>query len=89
MENLSLIISEQGKELEEIPEKVDDVATIQIRQAEATLEQTDMFQQIVELRNQMTSSNAALQNLDVHEKKMAELLENCKGIEVNLMLTLK
>ena len=77
------------EELEEIQEKVDDMATIQIRQMEATLEQTDMSQQIVELRNQIISSNAALQKLDVHEKKMAELLENCKGIEVNLMLTLK
>ena len=95
MTKLSLvIISELGEELErtnssqkdnleELQERMDNMADIQTQiREEASLEQADMSQQIVELRNKMISSNAALQNLDLHEQKMAELLENCKGTAV-------
>ena len=36
---------------------------------------------MVELQDQMSFSNAALQNVDAEEKKMEALLENCKGID--------
>ena len=74
--------SSREDNLNELHKRMDDRAKIQTQIAETTLEQADMSQQIVESQNQMISSNAALQNLDVHEKKMAELLENCKGIEI-------
>ena len=89
-----MIISEQGKELEmtnssrednlnELQENLDDMAEIQTQiREEATLVETDISQQIVELENQLTLSNPALQNFDVNEKKIAELLENCQGTEV-------
>ena len=90
----AMIISEQGKELEmtnssrednlnELQENLDDMAEIQTQiREEATLVETDISQQIVELENQLTLSNPALQNFDVNEKKIAELLENCQGTEV-------
>lgn len=88
-----MIISGQGKELEmtnasrgdtliELKEKVDDIASIQTRlEEEATLEQADLSQQILELQNQIISGNTALHNMEIQEEKMAELFGNCKGIE--------
>ena len=87
-----MVISEQERDLEkinsslkdqlkEIQERLDGKADIHKQHTEeVTLEQADMSQQFVELQSDMISSNTALQNLDVHEKKMAELLANCKGI---------
>lgn len=64
----------------ELQERMDDMSNIQIQiSEEVTLEQANMSQQFVEEQNQ---NNAVLQNVDLHEKKLAELLENCKGIEV-------
>ena len=88
-----VIISDREKELEkinsslkdqlkEIQVRLDDRADVQKQKSEqSTLEQADRSKQIVELQNQMISSNAAMQTLDIHEKKMAELLANCKGIK--------
>lgn len=75
--------SSQKDNLEELQERMDNMADTQTQiREEATLEQAGMSQQIVELQNKMISSNAALQNLDLQEQKMAELLENCKGTAV-------
>ena len=75
--------SSREDNMNKLHKRMDDRAKIQTQITETTLEQADMSQQIVDAQNQMISSNAALQNLDVHEKKTAELLENCKGIEVS------
>ena len=90
--NLALvIISVREKELEkinsslkdqlkEIQVRLEDRADVQKQKSEqSTLEQADRSKQIVELQNQMISSNAAMQTLDIHEKKMAQILSNCKG----------
>ena len=75
--------SPQKDNLEELQERMDNMVDIQTQiREEATLEQADMSQQIVELQNKMISSNATLQNLDLKEQKMAELLEICKGTAV-------
>ena len=44
-------------------------------------EQANIPQQIVELQDQMSFSNATLQTLDAEEKKKEALLENSKGID--------
>lgn len=87
-----VIISEREKQLEmintslkdqrkEMQERLDDLADTQLqKREEVSLEQADVSEQIVELQNQMSSSNAEMKN-DVQGENMVALLENCKGIE--------
>ncbi|XP_078350662.1 uncharacterized protein LOC144635427 [Oculina patagonica] len=84
-EELEITNSSWKDDPEESQESLDDMANIQTEiRDEATLEQADLSQQFVELHNQMSSSNTAMKNLDVQERKMADLLENCKEQKENL-----
>ncbi|XP_078376542.1 uncharacterized protein LOC144659897 isoform X2 [Oculina patagonica] len=68
----------QGQQ-KELQERLDDMSNVQTQiREQVTVEQEDMSEQIVELQKQIMTSNAMLQNVDLHEKRMAELLENCK-----------
>lgn len=85
------MISEQEKDLEkinsslkeqlrEIQDRLDDKADIQNQFGEeVVLEQADISQQMDGLQNGKSSSNVALQSVDVHEKTMPELLADYKG----------
>ena len=63
-------------------ERRDDTTNVYPQKSgRVALEQANIPQQIVELQDQMSFSNATLQTLDAEEKKKEALLENSKGID--------
>ena len=78
MEEINSSLKDQ---LKEIQESLDDRSCVQPQESEEIVQdEADRPQQIVELQNEMVSSNVAMQNIDIHEENMAELLANCEGI---------
>lgn len=68
-------------QLKEFQESSDDTTSIRPEKREqVALEQADICQQIVEMQDQMSISDAAVQKVNAEEKKMEALLDNCKGI---------
>lgn len=68
-------------QLKEFQESSDDITNIRPEKREqVALEQADICQQIVEMQDQMSISDAAVQKVIAEEKKMEALLDNCKGI---------
>ena len=68
-------------QLKEFQESSDDKTNIrQEKREQVALEQADICQLIIELQDQMSISDAVVQNVDAEGKKMEELLDNCKGI---------
>lgn len=69
-------------QLEEFQERLDDTTKIYPqKRGRVALEEANISQQIVDLQDQMSYSNATLQNVDAEEKKKEALLENSKGID--------
>ena len=67
---------------EEFQERRDDTTNVSSQKnGQVAPEQANIPQQIVELQDQMSFSNATLQNLGAEEKKMETLLENSKGVD--------
>ncbi|KAJ7391751.1 hypothetical protein OS493_016037 [Desmophyllum pertusum] len=75
LEMMNTSLKDQRQEMQE---RLDDLANLQLqKREEVSLEQADLSEQIVELQNQMSSSNAEMKK-DVQGENMVALLENCK-----------
>lgn len=69
-------------QLKELQKSSDDTTNIRPEKREqVVLEQANICQQIVELQDQMSISDAAVHNaVDAEGKNMEAVLDNCKGI---------
>lgn len=74
-----MTITDSSLKHQEEPDDTTDVNPQ--KRGQVAPEQANIPQQIVELQDQMSFSNATLQTLDAEEKKKEALLENSKGID--------
>ena len=69
-------------QVKELQEKLDDANNVYPQKSgRVAPKQANISQQMVELQDQMSFSDATLQTVDAKEKKKEALLENSKGID--------
>ena len=69
-------------QLKELQEKLDDTTNVYPQKSERVApEQANISQQMVELQDQMSFSDATLQTVDAEEKEKEALPEKSKGID--------
>ena len=69
-------------QLKELQEKLDDTTNVYPQKSgRVAPEQANISQEMVELQDQMSFSDATLQNVDAEEKEKEALPENSKGID--------